>query len=160
MIKIWETDEWKKYYDLEKIRSGVRLCFDVGIDPEVRRACKEFCVWMRKKYFFPVRVPIYVKNRKKIKALDGDWVFGTFFMPDDRNLEPYIRIAAGDYSELVLKLGKDNALATILGTISHELTHYFQWINHAELTQIGIERQASRISSLIIDEYAETREHP
>ena len=28
MIKIWEADEWKKYYDLEKIRSGVRLCFD------------------------------------------------------------------------------------------------------------------------------------
>lgn len=52
------------------------------------------------------------------------------------------------------------ALAATLSTIAHELTHYFQWINSLQLTPIGEERQAARYAGYILDEYAETREHP
>ncbi len=45
-------------------RCGVRLRFDQG-DPEVRRACKQFVNWLREWYEFPVRVPIYFKNKNK-----------------------------------------------------------------------------------------------
>ena len=69
-------------------------------------------------------------------------------------------IAAGDYDDLCRKWGRDNALAAILNTIAHELTHYFQWINSLQLTPIGEERQAARYAGYILDEYAETREHP
>ena len=48
----------------------------------------------------------------------------------------------------------------ILLTIAHELTHYFQWINALKLTPIGQERQATKYARYILDEYAETREHP
>lgn len=92
--------------------------------------------------------------------MDGDKVYGTFFEPDDFLVEPYIRIATGDYQEMQRKYGKDNALASILQTIAHELTHYFQWINQIENTSVGAERQATRYSRLILDEYAKTREHP
>ncbi|MDZ3953856.1 hypothetical protein U0X36_13395 [Bacillus thuringiensis] len=110
--------------------------------------------------FFSIRVPIYVKSSYKIKAMDGELVYGTFFEPFDRNDEPYIRISTGDYYDELEKRGKDDALGGYLFTIAHELTHYFQWINDIRLTRIGYERQATAYSGYIIDEYKETREHP
>ena len=103
----------------------------------------------------------YIKNKKKIRAMDGDLVYGTFWsMEDDYTVEPYIRVAAGDYLDLCDKWGKDSALTAILLTIGHELTHYFQWINALELTPIGMERQATKYARYVLDDYAETREHP
>ena len=93
--------------------------------------------------------------------MDGDKVYGTFWcMEDDYMVEPFIRVAAGDYKDLCVKWGKDSALTAILLTIGHELTHYFQWINSLKLTPIGQERQATKYARYVLDEYAETREHP
>ena len=63
MYHIWTLDNWEKNIDLtrESHRSGLRLRFDKGTDDEVRRACKEFAVVLRKEYFFPLRVTVYVK---------------------------------------------------------------------------------------------------
>ncbi|WP_226602578.1 hypothetical protein [Bacillus cereus] len=148
-MHIWTLTNWRKYYNLEEKshRMGLRLKFDKDVDPEVRRAIKEFCKWIRREYFFPIRVPIYVKSSYKIKAMDGELVYGTFFEPFNRNDE-------------LEKRGKNDALGGYLFTIAHELTHYFQWINDIKLTRIGYERQATTYSGYIIDEYKETREHP
>lgn len=159
-MNIWTLDHWKKTYKDGCIRKGVRVKSDSGVDDEVKRACKEFCKWLRQEYDFPIRIPIYLKSSCKIKAMDGDMVVGTFFEPDDDFVEPYIRIATGDYYKLQSRYGKDNALSYILQTIAHELTHYFQWINKVNLTPIGTERQATRYSKFILDQYAETRDHP
>ena len=163
MYHIWTLENWKNNIDLnkEQHRTGLRLRFDKGVDNEVRRACKEFAVYLRKEYFFPVRVVVYIKNYPKIIAMDGDKVYGTFWrMDDDYTVEPRIRIAAGDYTDLCSKWNKDSALTAILTTIAHELTHYFQWINSLSLTPIGEERQATKYAGYILDEYAETRDHP
>lgn len=163
MYHIWTIENWMKNIDLEKAghRTGLRLRFDKGVDPEVRRACKEFAAFLRKEYFFPIRIVVYIKNSYRIMAMDGDKVFGTFWSMDDFSVEPYARIAVGDYVDLVKRIGEDRALTSILLTIAHELTHYFQWINCIELTPIGKERQATNYSKyVVLDEYAETREHP
>jgi len=115
---------------------------------------------LRAEYYFPVRIIVYVKEAERIRAKDGDHVVGTFFEPYSYYDEPYIRIATGDYEELLSKNGKDNALASILISLAHELTHYYQWINNLQLTSMGRERQASRYARYIIDEYATIREHP
>lgn len=161
-MHIWVSEKWVKKINWanEDYRSGLRIKIDKNVDPEVKRACKEFAVWLRKEYFFPIRVPIYVKASLNLKTLDGSKAFGTFFRPDSFKDEPYIRIAAGDYGDMLNKWGKDSALAVILKTISHELTHYFQWINGLELTLLGEERQATKYSRYILNEYAETRDHP
>jgi hypothetical protein len=96
----------------------------------------------------------------RIKAIDGEYVCGTFFEPNDKMVEPYVRIATGDYQMLLKKWGKDNALNAILKCIAHKLTHYFQWINELKLTDIGTERQANQYSRLILDEYFNVRETP
>lgn len=152
--------KWKHYYNAHSHRCGLRVDYEKNVDPEVKRACKEFVLWLRKEYVFPMRVRVYVKENKRIKAHDGEPVCGTTFLPYSRDDEPYIRIATGDYPELVEQMGTDNALAAILTTFAHELTHYFQWLNDVELTPIGEERQATRCATHVIDRYAQTRDHP
>ena len=159
-MNLWLMNKWIKRYDTSRIRHGMRLRCDKNINPEVKRAGKEFCKWLRTEYEFPVRIPIYLKNSSMIRAMDGEMVSATFFGPFDKYQEPYIRVAVGDYEELLEKKKKDNILASYICSIAHELTHYYQWINGVELTSIGEERQANRYANLILNEYAETREHP
>ena len=140
MDHIWTIENWEQNIDFmeEGHRTGFRLRFDSGIDPEVRRACKEFAAFLRKEYFFPLRVVANIRNKKEST---GEWTgsgdMDILEYEDDYTVEPYIRVAAGDYLDLCDKWGKDSALTAILLTIGHELTHYFQWINALELTPIG-----------------------
>lgn len=143
-----------------KTRKGLHIRCEKGVDPEVKRALLEFGKWLRSEYVFPVRVTAYIKSTEYIKAMDGDLVSATFFGPFDKNEEPYIRLATGDYPAICSKRGKDNALASIIASLAHELTHYFQWLNDIKLTEIGIERQAKKYAIFILNEYSETREHP
>ena len=159
-MHVWTLIKWEKTYVNSGVRTGLRLRCDKDVDPEVKRACKEFCNWLRENYYFPIRVPIYLKSTERIKGKDGELVSATFTGPYNKYLEPYIRVSAGDYNELLEKNGKDNALAAYLVSIAHELTHYFQWINDLKLTEMGEERQANQYSYFLLDEYAETRDHP
>lgn len=160
-MHIWTLETWKKNLPPEsERRTGIRFRYAPFVDPEVRRALMQFSKWLRSEYAFPLRVQVYVKGTPTIRAKDGDMVVGTFFEPISYFWEPYIRIATGDYHDLCQKNGKDNALASILTTLSHELTHYYQWINGISLTEKGLECQADRYASYIIREYSETCEHP
>ena len=161
MMHIWTITAWKKNLQNDTLRrTGLRFRYDRAVPFEVKQAFSHFAIWLRKEYYFPLRVVVYVKGAKTIRTKDGDHVVGSFFEPFSYLDEPYIRIAAGDYNELANHLGKDNALASILLSLAHELTHYYQWINNIQLTPIGRERQANRYAEYIIDEYALTREHP
>ena len=161
IMHIWTIENWtKNLAPIEERRTGLRLRFDRHVDPEVRAACIAFCGWMRTEYYFPLRLPVYVKSARRVRTMDGDFVCGSFFEPANYKDEPYIRIATGDFPELLGEIGRDNALASILWTMAHEITHYFQWINALDLTDVGRERQASRYAKYILSEYAETREHP
>lgn len=153
--------EWEKNICNEnQNRIGIRFRYDKNVDPEVKRAISQFAIWLRSKYHFPFRVQVYVKSGETIRTYDGDNVVGSFFEPTLFSDESYVRIATGDYNELVCSIGKDNALASILATLAHELTHYFQWINNVQLTDIGKERQAMRYAEYIVDEYSSFYDHP
>jgi hypothetical protein len=138
-------------------RPGLRIRCEQGVYPEVRRACLEFAKWLRIEFEFPIRVVVYLKKDYQIKSrFDKELVSGIFLGPFDKSEEPYIRIATGDYLELLAENGQDDALAAILGTIAHELGHYYQWIDDLELDEEGAENN----SEYMIDLYAETRDHP
>ena len=160
-MHIWTIHAWEKNLpeDIPR-RTGLRFRYDRNVPPEVKRACSEFAVWLRTQYHFPLRVVVYVKGTETIRTKDGDHVVGSFFEPFSYSDEPYIGLASGDYETLAAARGKDNALASILLTLAHELTHYYQWINDIPLTPVGRERQAGRYADFILDEYASTREHP
>lgn len=161
-MNIWESRNWENYIDKEKkeSRSGLRLRFQKGVDSEVRRACIEFAKWLRSEYEFPIRVPIYLKASEYVKTQSGELVSAKILQPYDINVEPYITIATGDIKEIIDLDGKDTGLASVLGSIAHELTHYFQWINGIELTEEQSERQTKYYRKRIILLYSQTREHP
>lgn len=138
-------------------RTGLRVRSERGVNSEVRRACLEFAKWLRKEFEFPIRVVIYLKKDYQIKnRFTKELVSATFFAPYDKEEEPYIRIATGDYVELLEELGKDDALASILNSIAHELGHYYQWIDDEELE----EKSAEDTADYIMDLYLDTRNHP
>lgn len=159
MRKLWECENWGNFVS-NNCRKGVRLRFDKNVDEEVKRACTEFVYWLKIKYEFPVRIPIYFKASKKIISLEGEEVSATFFGPYNKSVEPYIRISVGDYQELLEERGKDNALAAILHSIAHELSHYYQWLKGYEFDDAKKERQAQYYAREILYDYAEVREHP
>ena len=160
-MHIWTIEDWEKYLpDYESRRTGFHLRYDKTVNPEVKRAISEFAVWIREEYYFPLRVVAYVKGTRRVKTRDGENVVGIFYEPFSYSEEPHIKIATGDYEELLRKRKKDDVLASILTPLAHELTHYFQWINNIKLTPIGMERQASSYADYILYEYSQTRDHP
>ncbi|MBO5969747.1 MAG: hypothetical protein J6S14_14740 [Clostridia bacterium] len=159
-MNIPKLEKWKQNVVFLGCRTGLRVRYETNVDDEVKRACKDFANWLRRNFEFPKRVTVYVKAAKVIKSCDGEKVFGTFWGPCNKQDEPYIRIATGDYMELLNKHGKDNALAEILWCMSHELIHYLQWLNDITLTIRGLEKQASYYADWILTQYSNTRDHP
>ena len=60
--------------------------------------------------------------------------------------------------------GQDSALASILRSLTHELTHYFQWVRDPVGYQIAdesrLERQADRCARETLYDYADVYAHP
>ncbi|NCT38571.1 hypothetical protein GTW56_21540 [Bacillus sp. EB93] len=134
-------------------RTGLRLRSEAGVHPEVRSVCIKFCKWLRTQMEFPVRVVIYLKKDYQIKnRTTKQMVTATFFAPYDKNVEPFIRIATGDYSELIEERGTKDALYAMLDSIAHEIIHYQQWLENKELN----EEEAEEKGYKLVDSYAET----
>ena len=142
--------------------TGIKEYFDSKVNEEVRKACTQYIAWLRTQYDFPVRVPIYFKEREYIVTSKGEQCSALFFGPYDKSEEPYIKVAVGDYPKLLRECDdKDDALAAILSSITHELSRYFQWIKDIYVDDDPKrERQAIYYAREIVLDYAETREHP
>ena len=157
MKSLWNCKKWqKRYKDADiTLQPGLKLRFEKGVDPCLRAYCLQFGQWLRREYVFPVGITVSVKKAARIRAIDGDLICGSCWKPDCKYKMPYIKIASGDYHELLAQRGEVPAIAEILLAIAHELTHYFQWLNGVELTPLGEERQANRYADLIVCDYYE-----
>ncbi|MGN0618863.1 MAG: hypothetical protein ACI4J7_07560 [Ruminiclostridium sp.] len=150
----WNNNNWKQIYSNESIhRSGLRFRYDNNIDSTLKAFLKKFAVWLRCNYTFPVRVNVYIKNVSYIKAKDGDYVPATFLGPYNKLEEPYIKVSAGDYSDIAHSKGVYCALCSVAASVAHELTHYYQWLNNIELSEKQEERQAEYYSKKIVYQY-------
>jgi len=74
--------------------------------------------------------------------MHGDTASASFVSPLDRNEEPYIRIATGDYPALKRECGRDDALAAFINSLSHEIVHYRQWVETGEIWERGCRRES------------------
>ena len=122
----------------------------------MRAALVRYARWLRKQYEFPIRVPVYLSPRYEIVTIDGERCSASFFAPWDRNVEPFIRIATGDYPELKRELGRDNALGAYLCSLSHEVVHYRQWVETGEVFERGVIARADAM----VSRYAKTVDRP
>jgi hypothetical protein len=136
-------------------RTGLHIRGHRG-HPEVRAAFIRYATWIRQHYEFPIRVPVYLLPGEFVTTMHGDRCSASFFAPWDRNEEPYIRVATGDYPQLLASRGRDDALAACLCSLSHEVVHYRQWIETGEMWERGVLRRARSM----VDRYALTVDHP
>jgi hypothetical protein len=137
------------------MRKGLRVCGQRG-DPEVKDALLRFARWLRTTHDFPVRVPVYLRPNPTLTSLSGKTCVSTFFRPDDPTVEPYIRIATGNYTEEKEIQGRDSALCGYLSSLAYQLVNYLDWIEGTERTNRQVRKQADRI----IDSYADCVDHP
>ena len=132
-------------------RKGLRIVRQSGVHPEVVEATKFLAIWLRKKYDFPIRVPVYLSPKIDLKSSTSEnRVSAKFFAPYDQSVEPYISISTGEYLKDKQNEGVNNALASILGSVIHEVLHYQQWINDKELSEAGIDKDSDKI----LEDYA------
>jgi hypothetical protein len=140
--------------NLQYQRSGLRLRCEQGVNPKVRQSCLDFVKWLRLYMEFPIRVVVYLKKAYQIKTQDGkEMVSATFLGPYSKDEEPYIRVATGDFQELVSERGEDNAILSILNSIAHEITHYHQWLKNPDFDEEIAETEAEEQSVKLVDEY-------
>ena len=146
---------WKKYARNAGLENrGFSLRFEQGIDPEFRQLCLTFAAWLRRHYRFPVHLNIYIKNCKTITLLDGRKAYGGFRYFEQK--PPYIRIPAQYDPEKQKGWDPLEIHYSILGSLIHELTHYFQWVEGAEQT----ESQANYYRFRILRQFCEDRGLP
>jgi hypothetical protein len=122
----------------------------------VREALKRFAKWLRQEYSFPIRIPVYLNYHRSFITVEGEEASASFFAPTDPTVEPYIRIATGDYDELVSERGKNNALASYICSLAHEIIHYQQWISNGCTSEKGIGRKVVSI----LRRYEQTVDEP
>ena len=67
-MNIWENSKWQLYYATKPCRKGLRVHYEKGVEPEVKRAIRDCIKWLRSEYVFPKRVNLYVKSAERIKA--------------------------------------------------------------------------------------------
>ena len=154
----WKNKNWMIFYSSVMLqRSGLRLHFCGEYCKILKLFLLDFGKWLRQEYEFPIRVNVYFKSQPYIKAFDGDQVSATFWGSFDRKREPYIKIAVGDFYALVEKSNVFSALCNTAASLAHELTHYYQWINDFQLSEIQEERQSRYYSKKIVYRYLEER---
>ena len=78
------------------MRTGIGIIGHRG-HPEVKDALIRFAKWLRKNYKFPIRVPVYLRPECELISMHGEQCSASFFAPWDQKVEPYIRIATGEY---------------------------------------------------------------
>ena len=136
-------------------RTGLRICGSRG-HPQVRAALIRYAKWLRAELEFPIRLPAYLLAGDRVVTMDGCMCSASIFLPWDRTVEPYIRVATGDYPKERRLWGRDNALAGYLCSVSHELIHYRQWVETGESWERGVAVRARGM----VDRYALTADRP
>ena len=142
---ITRTDENLAFYANSAPKSNLSLHFAPAIDSKDKERICSFVRYLRKEFFFPIRCNVYFCNQEKFRSSKGGYCYGIFFSNDEskRLIYPQIYIP--------LK----NELHYIYFSLSHELSHYFQWYfcDDKKKNNRSLEIQASKYAIRITDDY-------
>ena len=141
-----------------KVSNGISLRFEKGVESEFRKLCIQFVNWLRKNYSFPVHINIYIKDCEKIRLLGGQLSYGGFRYFENR--APYIRIPARIAPDIREAYEDIENYYSILGSLVHELTHYYQWVAGLTQTDAVSERQANYFRFRIIERFCKDCDLP
>ena len=135
----------------KRTSNKLKLHFEKGIDPALKNQYIKLARWLRKTYYFPVVLNVYIVNTEKVRLGSGKLAYGSFKWFDKR--PPRIIIPSAIEQSLKQKYSNDEINEMILSSFIHELTHYYQWFEKAVQTNAVSERQANYFRYRILDEF-------
>jgi hypothetical protein len=134
-----------------KIRNGLRIKAH-KVDKEIGQQFKLFAAWLRKKNEFPIRLPVYLSEKEYVVDEAGEDCVSIFFAPYDKNVEPYIRIATGDFYELVQDEGKEHAVFNSLFSLALAIIKYGNWLDNIKVDIDVIDAKATALLQSYIED--------
>lgn len=149
----WINNEDKNYYKDSAKASGIRYKFysyGNDFDESTVDNIKKFINFLRKNYYFPIRLNILFCDTQVFRHhIDNHVYYGAFYSMDDEKRKIYPRIS------IASKVTKNNSLEDILFTLTHEITHYYQWffLEEDKRTSRSLEIEANKWSNYILDLY-------
>ena len=152
----WIDRKYKnKYMDSAKA-SGIRYKFyDYGnvFDATAMEDIKKFIVFLRKNYYFPIRLNILFCNTTAFKHhIDKHKYYGAFYSMDDEKRKVYPRIS------IAANVSGSNCLQDVLFSLAHEITHYYQWylLEEDQRSDRSLEIEANKWAKYILNLYLES----
>ncbi len=149
---------WQRYRNGVDKSQGLSLHFEKGVEPGFRTLCIRFANWLRNKYSFPAHVNVYIKDCEKIRLVGGQMAYGGFRYFENRS--PYIRIPARIEPAVREEYTEMEIYYSILSSLVHELTHYYQWVADLKQTDAVSERQANYFRFRIIERFCKDCDLP
>ncbi|MBO5295340.1 MAG: hypothetical protein J6B71_08885 [Clostridia bacterium] len=147
-MNLWEQHKKTKN---DAKNQNLMLHFDPDIEPELKTLYLSFSRWLRKEYFFPKKIHIYIRNCENIRLKNGKPAYGSFRYYQKRT--SMIQIPSKVEEHLLGEYTKEDLYEQILSSFVHELTHYYQWIDNLEQDNAVSERQANYFRYRIIEQY-------
>jgi len=155
---VWiERKRRSKCLEYSAPATGIRVTYDKDIDIEVIEEIGKLINYLRKNYYFPVRVNVIFTNHEKYRSgTDGHLYSGIFYDNVDvypkRKIYPQIYIAG--------QIWKNKSTDYLLFVLLHELTHYFQWFfaEDENRTSRSLEREANDWAHYILQCFKEQKQ--
>lgn len=148
-MNLWQTFDINRKTEYKN--QGISFHYQKGLDIDIKKQFLSFSAWLRKNYIFPVHINIYILNCETIQLRNWHIAYGSFRWFPDRN--PIIRIPAAINFELLTEYTKEEIIKSILSSLVHELSHYYQWVLDSGQQNSVSERQANYFRFRIIDQY-------
>ena len=149
----WIDKEYKSHYTDSDCASGIRYKFydyENTFQEQRKKDIKNIIAFLRKYYFFPIRLNILFCNTKCFRHhADGHTYYGAFYSMDDEKRLIYPRISVAS------AITQSNSLEDILYTLAHEITHYYQcyFIVADKRPDRSLEIEANKWSKYVVESY-------
>ena len=144
---LWITNKEEniRFYSNSAPKSNLSLHFASAIDRGTKKNICRFVRYLRQEFFFPIRCNVYFCNQEKFHSSKGGYCYGIFYSNEES--------AGRIYPQIYIPANMD--LFSVYHSLSHELTHYFQWyfLDDNKKGDRSLEIQASKYATRILEDY-------
>lgn len=126
----------------------IKLSVRPTVNKLIAKKIINYIEWLSKNYEFPLQVDINITGAKFVyNSITVEKVNGTFYAPFDKTERSRIKISTGDFAQLMKLHGKEDAIFYMLETISHEIQHYYQWVDDLDFDEEDAEYGATELTT-------------
>ena len=142
---ITNTETNIQFYRDSAPKSNLSLHFASVINSDKKKNICRFVRYLRKEFFFPIKCNVYFCSQEKFHSSKGGYCYGIFYSNDESD--------GCIYPQIYIPATMD--LYHVYYSLSHELTHYFQWyfLDDKNKSDRSLEIQASKYATRILKDY-------